>query len=324
MADDVLTSGNQSRAAWLDAVRGVAVIAMVFYHFCWDLSHFGLIATDVAFDPGWRFFAQSIAASFLGISGISLALANMSGFAQKVYFRRVGIVAGAALLVTIGSWFAFPDRYIFFGILHCIAASSLIAAVFLRAPLWLTGLAAMISFALPQLFSSEAFNHHALIWLGLGLRLPATNDFVPLFPWLGFVLLGLAVARIAIMRELFSFGGPQTWLSHLGQWSLPIYLVHQPVLFAAFLGASQIGLFGSATETNGFVSSCTAECRIAGVDHVLCARSCSCTADALRQLPIWPHVQRGSLDGAQQTIVAQTGQQCFEDAVKNTEMSRKP
>jgi uncharacterized membrane protein len=109
-----------ARSRWLDSARGLAVVAMVIYHVGWDLSHFGLIETDVAFATGWRRFAQAIAASFLVISGISLALATQRGIRMQHLLKRLGVIAGAALLVTIGSWLAFPDQFIFFGILHCL------------------------------------------------------------------------------------------------------------------------------------------------------------------------------------------------------------
>ncbi|WP_164177085.1 heparan-alpha-glucosaminide N-acetyltransferase domain-containing protein, partial [Streptococcus pneumoniae] len=73
---------------------------------------------DSALEPGWRWFARCIAGSFLVLVGFSLILATRNGINRKAYVRRLVMVAGAAALVTLGTWFALPHAYIFFGILH--------------------------------------------------------------------------------------------------------------------------------------------------------------------------------------------------------------
>ena len=53
------------------------------------------------------------------------------------YWRRFLIIAGAAALVSVGTYFVFPGAFVFFGILHCIAAASLVALPFLFLPAFL-------------------------------------------------------------------------------------------------------------------------------------------------------------------------------------------
>jgi uncharacterized membrane protein len=65
---------------------------------------------------------------------------------------------------------------------------------------------------------------------------PPTEDHVPLLPWFGVVLVGVALgaalprARVALDR--MGRLSPR-WLGWLGRHSLLIYLVHQPVLIGA-------------------------------------------------------------------------------------------
>lgn len=233
---------DRIRAPALDSARGIAVIAMVIYHLYWDFGHFGLISADVSFDPGWRLFAKSIAASFLLIVGVGLELATRGGVRWRPFLMRLAKVFSAALLVTIGSWYAFPDSYIFFGILHCIALSSVLALLFLRFPAWALALAGALVYALPLYFRTHALDAPVFDFLGLSMIIPASNDYEPLFPWFAWVLWGLALGKLRLpLLEPRPVAGPPTLLERIGQWSLPIYLVHQPVLFGALLGARQMG-----------------------------------------------------------------------------------
>jgi len=202
----------------LDAARGLAVIAMVLYHFSWDLALFGLIETDVAQDG--RGLAMAIAGSFLAISGVALTLAG------RIRPRRLAILLGAATLVSAGSWWFDPGSFIFFGILHCIALSSLLAWPLLRAPAWLLAAAAALIFA-AALWSHPAFDAWPWLWLGLSTQVPLTNDYIPIIPWFGFVLLGMLAGRLQPGAWAQWGPGPLVWL---GRHSLLIYLVHQPVL----------------------------------------------------------------------------------------------
>jgi uncharacterized membrane protein len=91
------------RIAAVDLARGGAVAAMVVYHFAWNLSELRLIATEVTAEPGWRVFAAAIAASFLLLVGIGLALAHADRIRWRAFLQRLAIVAGAALLVTVAT-----------------------------------------------------------------------------------------------------------------------------------------------------------------------------------------------------------------------------
>lgn len=227
------TAASVTRLARLDAARGVAVIAMVVYHLAWDLSHFGIIATNVGLDPVWKSFAQAIAASFLAIAGISLERATQDGIRWRPFLKRLAVLILAALAITIVTWVVFPFSYIFFGILHCIALSSLLALAFRRWPVWaLTG-AGLIVFILPRVFRTPLLDAPIFDFVGLGTVTPVSNDYEPLFPWFAWVLWGMALARLR--PGLLETGTAPAWLQALGRWSLPIYLVHQPLLFGCLM-----------------------------------------------------------------------------------------
>jgi len=82
-------------------------------------------------------------------------------------------------------------------------------------------------------FQSAAFDAPLLHWIGFVTHRPATEDYVPLFPWSGLVLIGTALGH-ALQRRGF---GPLAPLARapralrwLGRHSLGVYLLHQPLL----------------------------------------------------------------------------------------------
>jgi uncharacterized membrane protein len=127
-----------TRLPGIDVLRGFAVAAMIIFHFAWDLRFFGFIETNISQHPFWVNFARAIAGSFLLLSGISLVLLTQGGFDRDRFLKRLGVIGGAALLVTVVTFFSMPKSFIFFGILHCIALSSVLALPFLRLPVAVT------------------------------------------------------------------------------------------------------------------------------------------------------------------------------------------
>jgi uncharacterized membrane protein len=223
------TSTPSSRIGWLDAARGAAVVAMVIFHFVWDLSALGYIDPAFGGSAGFRRLGATIAGTFLFIAGVALLLARESApdaaaFRLK-FLKRLGILLGAAALVSFGTWMAMGDRFVRFGILHCIAAASLIALPFLRLPVFAALAGAAILLVLPWLVDLPAFIHPALLWTGLSWRVPTMVDYVPLFPFAGMALLGVAAGKMLRPTDAAAPG----WLAMLGRWSLPIYLIHHPL-----------------------------------------------------------------------------------------------
>lgn len=261
---------------------------MVAYHLAWDLDHFGVITADVVGDPAWRLFAKAIAASFLFIAGVSLAFATRQGVRWPSFLRRLGVLSAAALAVTVATWITFPDRFIFFGILHAIAVSSLLALALHRLPAGGIALAGLAVLVLPHIVQSDAFNAPALIWLGLGTAVPLTNDFEPVFPWAGWMLLGLAAGRLnRRAQRVPSQQARGSLLARLGRWSLVIYLVHQPVLFTLVGQMAQRGWLPLAGQEAQIMLSCTGECGVGGASDAICRATCDCALGVMKAGDRW-------------------------------------
>ena len=120
----------------VDCARGLALVGMAAYHLSWDLADFRLASPMLPFTPQMRLLSHIVASAFLLLVGVSLALAHRNGLNVRAFWRRLAIVAGAAALVTAGSFVFAPSEPITFGILHCIAVASLLAGPFVTAPAW--------------------------------------------------------------------------------------------------------------------------------------------------------------------------------------------
>jgi uncharacterized membrane protein len=222
----------------IDALRGVAIIAMVVYHTCWDLYYLALIDANVIEDALWITFQRSIVVLFLLLVGAGLVLAHGDGIRWPAFWKRFRIIAGAAVLTTIGTAIVFPDYFVFFGILHAIALFSLMGLWFLDKPPAMTVLVAALIIFPPMVWQHPVMTLKTLGWIGFWPSPPETTDIVPVFPWFGVVLLGIAATRLLRPSPAWPWitglrldGIPGRSLRFLGRWSLLIYLLHQPVIF---------------------------------------------------------------------------------------------
>jgi uncharacterized membrane protein len=318
-----LTLATVKRMPLIDAARGAAIAGMFVYHFIWDLGFFNVIPASFPQSPGFRFFGHIVAATFLALVGISHAMAARSGLNWHAYFLRLAMVVGAAALVTLATWYLFPESTIFFGILHCIVVASILALVFTRAPWFVTGLVAIAMIVAPNVLASSAYDSSNW-WLGLGFDEPRTNDWRPVFPWAGFTLAGLALAQAALRYGAsgslirWSTSNPVDRTLVLGgRHSLLIYLAHQPVLIAiAFLLSLVIAprQLASVSPEADFQRVCVARCVEARADAAYCARTCGCLVDVSKAQNLWQKILRNDLSAEEQKQYDALTQQCRRDS----------
>lgn len=222
---------HTQRYWWIDALRGLAILAMVAYHFCFDLNMHGIIHQEFNQDVFWLTARTGIVSLFLLIVGISIVLANANG--NPHFWRRAFKLLACAGLVTLGSAILFPQSYIFFGILHFILLASLIGRL-VASLYWTNLLLGLITLIIGLSYANPVFDQPALQWIGLMTFKPYTEDYVPLLPWLGLVLIGMFLGHLVLRYQVASNPTSQPralqWLSWLGRKSLSIYMLHQLAL----------------------------------------------------------------------------------------------
>lgn len=211
---------------------------MGVFHLFFDLAHFRFIHANFYADPFWTTQRTAILSLFLLCAGAGQAIAWEQRQPWARFWRRWAQVAGCAVLVSLGSWVMFRHRYISFGVLHAIAVMMILARLTARWGGWLW-LAGAVAIALPQLVRDPFFDTRLTNWIGMATRKPATEDYVPLLPWIGVMWWGVAAGRWVLHRQRHWLSGGVAPVLHpmaaLGRWSLTFYMLHQPVLIGILM-----------------------------------------------------------------------------------------
>ena len=313
------------RIGILDTARGVALLAMASYHCTWDFEFFGYLDSGTA-ETGWlKLYARAIAGTFLFLAGFSLVLANTPEIRWRSYWRRLGMIVAAAAAISIVTFIGMRDEWIFFGILHSIAAASLIGLLFLRLPAFATLLIAALlavrvvidNVVAPLSLHSTFFDAPWLWWVGLSENIQRSNDYVPLFPWLTPFLFGLGIAQLATslgwLKHLAKFGPGRNLIARAGRHSLIFYLVHQPVLFGLVYLLSLVAPAPPQDQTVGYIRQCTASCTKSG-SEAMCRSFCQCTLDKLQAQNLFKPLESGAIRADSDERVSRIAIQCTDEA----------
>ena len=96
-----------NRILWIDVFRGISILAMIIFHFAFDLMFFGFTKPNLIYQPDWQLFQRTIASSFLFLAGLSLFITHQAQINWKSFFRRYGATTAFAILISISSiWFS--------------------------------------------------------------------------------------------------------------------------------------------------------------------------------------------------------------------------
>jgi len=223
---------NHPRYQLLDFTRGIAIGLMFIFHFCFGLSQLGYLQVSFSNDLSWILFRFVIVFMFLSLVGIGLFLATRKQLNPKSYFKRLLLLLVYASLITLFSHFVRPDFYVYFGILHLIFVCSILGLLFVKLH-WTNlflGIAWMI---IGYSVQFDVFNHPGFQWLGMTSQQFSADDYAPLFPWFGLVLIGIFIGRSMFEGERFTSlyqWQANHWFTQLVSWagrqSIHLYFIH--------------------------------------------------------------------------------------------------
>jgi uncharacterized membrane protein len=186
-------------------------------------------------------------------AGAGQAVALHQGQSWARFWKRWAQVAACAALVSISSYVMYPKSWIYFGVLHGIAMMLIIVRLTAHWGAWLWPLGALaIATKFIALYTINTpgklafLNEKGFNVLGWVSKLPVTEDYVPIFPWLGVMWWGVALAQwMLVHRRDVMIGSIHTsgrWLAWLGTISLTWYMLHQPVLIGVMTMLKKIGI----------------------------------------------------------------------------------
>ena len=237
---------QSKRLALPDCIRGLTLISMIAYHGIWNLVWlYGMDWQWYRGLPGY-IWQQSIGWTFLLLYGFCWSMGRQP-------LRRGLTVFSGGVLVTLVTTFVMPEQQILWGILTCTGSCMLLMIPFDRLgrkipPQW----GAVGSFSLFFLLRNvnEGFLgferlrfcrlpewlYRDLLTAWLGFPAPGfrSADYFSLIPWFFLFACGYFLYRLTerkgLTRKLMGRGA-LPGVNWLGRHSLPVYLLHQPILY---------------------------------------------------------------------------------------------
>jgi uncharacterized membrane protein len=209
----------------IDIARGVAIIGMVLYHFLVDLEMIYGIPIGVYKMPV-VLLARIVAITFIFLMGMSASIRFEKSGDNRWFVKRAINIGFWAGVISVVTYIIFPENYIYFGILHFMAVSILLLIPLLKmkSNILLLGLGILIV---------------GLSFVRLETFLPniSSFDYFPLVPWLGVLIFGIVAGRVIKFNKN---NNNTRLLATIGQKSLLIYLLHQPILWSSLWITNQL------------------------------------------------------------------------------------
>lgn len=232
---------NRTRYYTLDALRGLAIVAMVLYHGLWDLVNIYHLPI-LWFGSTTAFVVQRC------IRWCFVLLAGFCFWMGRRPWKRGLLTLGCGAVITLVSLVVLPETPIHFGVLTLIGAAAVLTALLHR---WMQKIHPYIGLTLclglflltvdvelgylgPWRLPRWMYADRFTALLGFPYTGFYSSDYVPLIPWL-----------FAYWIGYFSYGifEKHRWLDaltllrcrpleFLGRHSLLIYMLHQPIVYA--------------------------------------------------------------------------------------------
>ena len=220
----------------IDFLRGLCIPGMILIHLIYDVVNlYGFVQWPY---PAWySLFKNNYGALFLLISGVSVTLGKRS-IRRGIQVFLCGMLVSAVTAGMYRMGMAGRGIVIYFGVLHCLGVCMMLWPVFRRcAPgvLVLTGIGLVLT---GWWLRGQVWNLPLLMPLGFSFPGFSSSDYFPLMPNLGYFLLGAAFGKQfyaekrSLLPHVHSENPLIRFFCRMGQHSLTIYLLHQPILAA--------------------------------------------------------------------------------------------
>lgn len=252
--DKVAAATTIKRIPEIDFFKGIAVLSMVIFHIFYMANMMNM--AEFPIDSGMlHAFARTAQLIFISCIGVNLVLSRQKYEGDVATFhkrktKRAIYMAGVAVIITILTYLAFPDKFVKFGIVHFAATS-----VFLLQ--WIAGSEISIFVMVLAVLLIDTFKHHLIPFFAanvhpmisfiLGIYNPRYNsmDHFSLIPNIAVIgvgmLLGYTLYKKArrrykkmddILDPIFNMDNIIVdVLKWIGKRSFLVYIIHFPLIY---------------------------------------------------------------------------------------------
>lgn len=229
---------KKERIRIIDAIRGFSILLMVGHHLLYDL-------TVLCGAPEWFFTNPIFDFLHYVFAGIFILLSGVSSLYSSSNIKRGIKTLACAGIITLASYLA--DSAIWFGILHllgtCMLFYGFTRRLWDRIPRSIAPVIYILGTAVCSPLTRGVFTNFRHFWMfGLIYKGFLSYDYYPLLPWVFIFLLGTWMG-VYIKENKFPswfYNIRMPVLSYIGQRTLIIYMLHQPVLYGITLATAFI------------------------------------------------------------------------------------
>jgi uncharacterized membrane protein len=241
---NIVDKKSNERIWEIDLFRGIAIIMMIIFHFLYDLNYLNILNLSL-YSGYFLIYVYLVGIIFFLLVGISLTLSyskvketlTKNKLILKFLIRGFKIFS-LGLIITIITFLFLEEGFVVFGVLHCIGISIIFSYPFLKFR-YLNLLFGLILICFGIILKILTFDFYFLVWLGFRPEIFYTIDYFPLLPWFGIILIGIFLGNTIYKNYTRSFNLIDLSrnrlvriFNFLGEHSLIIYFIHQPVLLS--------------------------------------------------------------------------------------------
>lgn len=245
---------TDARVCFIDELRGLVIILMIFYHSLYDIV-FVFYKSDI------DFYSKSLNLTQLFIATTFVCLAGIVSNYSKNNLKRGIECLAFGFLLTLITHFIMPSQLIVFGVLHLLGTSMIIyhflKKVLKKIPTFIGTIIFLLlfSFTYSMPYGYMGFFGNRMLVLPpdlytvpflflFGFPSPSfrSSDYFPIFPWIFLFICGTFIGNLFREDRMpeFFYKPHIKPLAFLGRHSLIIYLIHQPVIYGSLYLAFNI------------------------------------------------------------------------------------
>ena len=209
---------------------------MVLFHLFYNINYYWKLSwyDGTILNKIWQL---SIAMSFFTISGIT-----SNYLSPNKNIKRGIITSLIGFAISLVTKIAAPDQFILWGVLNALGLSMILVGLLSKnhrvnykwAPIFLLLFILTYNVQRGSLYQYGFFKNlyeSNLFVLGFPSDEFRSADYFPIIPWFFIYLFGYYLGAYLFKKDFFDKYGKDNLLGKIGRLSMPIYLIHQIVLY---------------------------------------------------------------------------------------------